>query len=230
MLHTGSVTGSFSLETPLRIANLRREARGYYVPWFVHWPEGGEPDFRVIGSGKFVRAIKENLCWVCGQPRGRYAAFVIGPMCAVNRTSAEPPCHRDCAIYSARACPFLTRPKMRRNEKDLPPETINEDGSTKTMGGITIARNPGVALVWVTRGWRVLRVFNGHIIKFDDPEETRWYCEGRPATRDECLKSIDSGLPILMELAQAEGPGAVVELNRLRERALTYLPPALEAR
>src|SRR5262245_2742625 len=83
--------------------------RGYPVPWFVEWIEG-VPDFRIMDGRKLVRAVKEKRCWVCGELMGSYLAFTIGPMCAVNRISAEPPSHRECASFSARGCPFLTRP------------------------------------------------------------------------------------------------------------------------
>ena len=37
---------------------------------------------------------------------GVHKAFVIGPMCAVNRVIApEPPSHRDCGTFSARVLP-----------------------------------------------------------------------------------------------------------------------------
>lgn len=217
-----------SIEAPPRIAaNLRRDARGYYVPWFVHW-DGDVPDFRVIATGKLGEAYKYQKCWVCGQPRGKIVSFVIGPMCAVNRTSAEPPSHRECAIYSARACPFLTRPKMRRNYKDIPEEALNPDGTTKVLGGVGLDRNPGVALVWITRDWHIERVFNGHIFKFGDPVETLWYCEGRTATRAEVMASIESGVPLLQGECMKEEPSqrgpAMAALYAMVSRAMEYVP------
>src|ERR1700757_2055277 len=96
---------------PARIQSLPVDARGFPVPWFVEWfhadgtpfeyPEmsiraGDYPDFRVVDSRKFGIAHREKRCWVCGGPRGKYVAFVIGPMCAINRVSSELPSHRDC--------------------------------------------------------------------------------------------------------------------------------------
>src|SRR4051812_13821199 len=100
---------------PPSIAALPRDHRGYPVPWFVAWSEG-RPIFPAADPQKLVRAIRERRCWVCGDLLTRYLAFVVGPMCTVNRVSAEPPSHLKCAEFSTRACPFLTRPKMKRVE------------------------------------------------------------------------------------------------------------------
>jgi hypothetical protein len=51
-----------------------------------------------------------------------------------------------------------------------------------------------------------------------------WFAHGRKATRDEVLASIDSGLPILRELAQAGGADDMQVLERMHERALEYVP------
>ena len=74
--------------------------RGYPVPWFVAWLENGEPEFRAMDRAKWSRAIKDGLCWVCGERLGAHRVFVIGPMCGVNKTTSEPPCHAECAEWS----------------------------------------------------------------------------------------------------------------------------------
>src|SRR5437764_29347 len=96
---------------PSRLKLLPVDERGFPVPWFVAWIDG-KPDFRVVDQRKMAIAVSEKRCWVCGDFLGRYMAFVIGPMCAVNRVSSEPPSHRECAEFSVRACPFLTKPKV----------------------------------------------------------------------------------------------------------------------
>ncbi len=201
---------------PPRIAKLPVNHASYPVPWFVAWIDG-QPDFRVVGPGKLDEAVEYKLCWLCGRPRGANAAFVIGPMCSVNRISAEPPSHRDCAIYAATACPFLTTPGMRRRDNNLPQDASEPDGEM-------IRRNPGVALVWVTRTWRTLH----HYRLFDvgDPIETHWYAEGREATRAEVVASINSGLPTLQDSAAAEKyPARALEILRQQHTAaLQYIP------
>lgn len=203
-------------DPPPRIARLPRTAVGYPVPWFVAWIDG-VPDFRVVRVNGVLDAVRFRSCWFCGTPLGANAAFVIGPMCAINRVAPEPPSHRDCADYAARACPFLTTPGMRRRDTALPDDTTDPDG-------IMIRRNPGVALVWVSRTWRIrqdLRLF--HV---GDPVETRWYAEGRPATRAEVLASIDSGLPLLRNEAERDPrpADALAELDALHARALQLVP------
>ena len=115
-----------TIDMPGRIALLPRNKVGYPVPWFVA-TINGQPDFRVIRTDGIQIALKRGLCWVCGVPflRQEDRAFTIGPMCAVNRVSAEPPSHRDCAVYSAMACPFLATPNMVRRDRHKPLNLYN---------------------------------------------------------------------------------------------------------
>lgn len=214
---TGLHPSIAGLELPARMRTLPLNRAGYPVPWFVAVIDG-EPDFRIIGPGKIVEAVKWSKCWLCGGQLGRFQAFVIGPMCAVNRTSAEPPSHGACAVYAARACPFLANPARRRREGHKPPDT-------EQPPGIMLPRNPGVALVWTTRRYRLKRDGDGGLL-FDigEPAEVAWYAEGRPATRGEVLDSIRSGYPALHELAVEDGPDAVAHLERLLGVAVELVP------
>lgn len=213
---------------PKHMQKLKVDKRGYPVPWFVVWlddegknvrPGTGTPDFRIVFPGAMQVAYQYKRCWVCGEPLGRHQAFVVGPMCAVNRTSAEPPSHVDCADFSARACPFLARPHARRRENDLPTEEERAE-----VPGIMLRRNPGVALVWITeRGrWRPFKVPNGTLFDIGEPTGVRWYAEGREATRQEVQHSIDTGYPKLFEVAEQED--AVAELDAAVARAMPLLP------
>lgn len=218
-------------DMPQAIRDLPRDERGYPVPWFTPFVKG-KPDFRFMAPGKKDQAIYNGLCWVCGQPitTSRYA-FVVGPMCAINRTSAEPHSHVACARYSAKACPFLARPKMERpsggrgvltGDKALAEMTGGVD-VTGSMPGIALMRNPGVALVWVTDNASYRQGLE--LFDMGDPIRCWWYARSRDATREEVVESIDSGLPALLELALQDGEEAVDELNR-RRTALDALLPA----
>jgi hypothetical protein len=202
---------------PPRIARLPRNKVGYPVPWFVATVDG-EPDFRVVAPGKMDGALAFHCCWICGgslinRTLGAAAtqyAYVVGPMCAVNRTSAEPPAHRECAIYAAKACPFLTTPGMRRRDSNLPADAAEPDG-------VMIRRNPGVALVWITNSRRTIP---GHrLFRLADPVKTLWFTQGREATRAEVSFSIDSGMPLL-EAEAAKDPHPQQALTQL---ALQYV-------
>jgi hypothetical protein len=204
------------IETPDRIKRLAVSPKGFPVPWFVAWIDG-VPDFRVIERGRIADAVKRKRCWVCGEPLGRTFAMTLGPMCAINRTISEPPSHRDCAVYSAIACPFLSNPRMRRREVGLPEEAHE-------MPGNGIKRNPGAVAVWLTRGYRPFKVGDGVLFTFDDPTEVLWFAEGRPAKRDEVEASIRSGFPLLETEAEKQGPQAIAALHRMTANALKYLP------
>jgi len=201
---------------PPQIGRLRRDKRGYPVPWFVAWVNG-EPEFRAADQRNLVLAIKERRCWVCGSPISGPVTFVIGPMCAINRTSAEPPSHMTCAVFSAKACPFLSMPKAHRRESNLPPEAVDPAGEM-------IRLNPGVTLLWTCKGYGIVQVENGVLFELRDPIDVQWFCEGRGATRDEIMASIDGGLPILQGMAEQESPDAVAELQRMVKRGLKLVP------
>jgi hypothetical protein len=204
---------------PDRMTSLRLDPRGYPIPWFVGPGMDGKPDFRVVRPNGPAIAHTRQLCWICGKPRGKYFAFVIGPMCAVNRVSAEPPSHLSCAKFAATACPFLTRPMAKRNERGLPEET-------RPTGGVMIERNPGVALVWMTDSYEVISTdqAGGVVFSIGPPVRTHWYAEGREATTEEVLASIRSGLPILQEMANEEGPEACAELAAMVAKAMLLVP------
>lgn len=189
---------------PLRMRSLPIY-RGYPVPWFVAWLNESEPEFRAMDPQKFKRAVRDRLCWVCGGHLGRWVTFVIGPMCGINRTSSEPPSHLDCARYSARNCPFLSKPQMNRRENDLP-EDVHDPG------GFAIKRNPGATLLWTTQKYTLFGDGKGGVlIDIGEPESMEWYFHGRVATRAEVEHSVETGLPTLAEMAAKE-PGATEDL------------------
>lgn len=213
---------------PPRIAKLPKDHRGFPVPWFATWflngepcaPGQGEADFRVADSRKLQRAISQRLCWVCGEKLGNFLAFTIGPMCAVNRVTSEPPSHSECALFSAQACPFLVRPRMRRNTKDLPEQTEHP-------AGFFIERNPAVVCVWITKSYSVFRASaggQGTLIKIGEPTSVFWFAEGKEATRAQVEASIESGMPLLMEMAEKDGAEGITALTAQRMQANAFLP------
>jgi hypothetical protein len=223
---------------PRRMGKLPVDARGYPVPAFVEWCKVGVtpfewaspgapdayPEFRVMNRVFFVKAVRQHLCWVCGEPLGVFQTFVIGPMCAVNRTSSEPPSHLECAVWSAINCPFLSRPQMVRRVDDQTAALHD------TVAGTMLTRNPGVTLLWTTRGYTVFDDGRGKpLLEIGEPTAVAWYSQGRPATRAEVIASIESGLPLLAaecdrEPTARQRTAGHEELRRRREAVTVWLP------
>lgn len=198
---------------PVRMRSLPVDDRGYPVPWFVAWV-GGKPEFRAMDGEKRGLALRFNRCWVCGDQLGVHKTFVVGPMCGINRTSAEPPSHLECAEWSARNCPFLSNKDRMRREDDL----VNETMLQKHSPGVAIARNPGVTLLWTTRSYGTFNDEKGGLLlRLGDPESIIFYSQGRKASLDEVIASIESGIPILDRIAKEEGCEAVGELSDARQ-------------
>jgi hypothetical protein len=191
--------------------------RGYPIPWFVHF-ENGKHDFRVLSPDSMEKAILENRCWVCGKRLYSEKVFVSGPMFAVNRISGEPPSHRECALYSATACPFLTKPQMVRNEHNRPDGVVVNEAMHE--------RNPGVTLLWYTRRYRLLHADGGVLFDAGAPFRWEWYAKGRIATRAEVLEGLESGVALLRDVAEKDGPDALEELDRRHRVALRFVPRA----
>lgn len=198
------------------------DKRGYPVPWFVAW-FNGEPDFRIVDTPKWGRAVRDRLCWVCGEKLGRWKTFVSGPMCVVTGTSAEPPSHYECATFAAKACPFLTLPKAVRREANLPSGMVEPPGMMNE-------RNPGVVALLTSRsmytafrdpGWDGTRG-REWLLQMPDDAVVDWLCEGRLAKRAEVLASIDSGMPALRALADVDNSHA--DLDHYYQAVLAKLP------
>ncbi len=201
---------------PDRIKALPIDARGYPIPWFVATIDGVR-DFRVADGEKRYRAVKEELCWVCGQKLGKYKTFVIGPMCAVNRNTSEPPSHRDCAEFSVQACPFMMLPKAEYRRANLPP---GSEMLPEMLDG-----NPGAQCLWIATDFKTYKVdLHNWLIRIGDPVQTSWWCEGKPATRQQIIDCFDKRLPLLRDMAVAESKEAEAALNRMVRETMKLLP------
>lgn len=204
---------------PEKMRSLPVDERGYPVPWFVDWIDG-KPEFRAMDGRKYVAAIRESLCWVCGTRLGNAKVFVAGPMCGINRTSAEPPSHPECGRWSAQNCPFLSNPNMVRREDELVNNTVTRENAP----GKAILRNPGVTMLWFTREYEVFDDGAGKpLIQMGRPYAVEWWAHGRIATREEVQESIDGGLPALEAIARTE-EGGIEALRQYIARFQKWLP------
>jgi hypothetical protein len=216
-----SATDWRDVPLPARMLELPRDHRGFPVPWFVQWQDG-KPIFPAFDSRKFRSAVEDNRCWVCGGKLLPSFVFVIGPMCVVNRVTAEPPCHRECAEYSARACPFLSRPRMGRVPTD---KYLPEGEEVSVIGGIASTGNPGAAVTWTTNRYHVDHVENGVVIRIGPASSTRWWRHGHIASPEEAAEALRAGCERLMKTAATlDGEEGVAVLVQMIGRARKHLP------
>lgn len=189
---------------------------GYPVPWFAARIEG-RYDFRVADADLIAPAIKKRLCWICGQPLGSYVSLPIGPISALNRVTAEPPSHKDCADWAAVACPFLAQAQDRR-AIGLPDIQPLPDYATPTQ--------PPVTVVWTTKA-RNIELFKSPdgalLVSFGSPTSIGWFRQSRSASRAECLAAIDEGIAYLKDLSSGSA-AEIAGIERRRSRLASYLP------
>lgn len=114
---------------PDRIARLPHDRRGYPIPWNVLRAEDGTPFFTVNDDRKALRALREQLCPICGERLGRWRWFVGGPLSAFDPHGYyfDLPGHRECMEFALQTCPFLAAPKylgrdLLTHPEKLPPE------------------------------------------------------------------------------------------------------------
>jgi hypothetical protein len=208
------------------MGHLPRDERGYPVPWFVKWLEG-KPDFRIVDGDKFRQAIRFGNCWICGEPLGRLKTFVLGSMNIVNRVTSEPGNHLECADYAVKACPFLLLPAAKYRKAELP-------AGTRVPPQMN-SRNPGVTALWTCVSAKLLRYPNNqYLLRVGDPVHVDFVREGKLATREQILESIDGGFAKLwndcgaelgetLPLARAR-IDTLVELENMYARAMELVP------
>jgi hypothetical protein len=210
-------------EAPASLAALPRDRRGYPVPWFVKWYDG-QPDFRVIDTPKWGRAVAGRRCWVCGEKLTRYLAWCLGPMCVLNRISSEPPAHKGCALFAAKYCPFLSNPRMHRQDHNLPSPDLLVDPA-----GIHFEGNPGICVVWIALDYEVFAAPGGQLIQLGEPVEVRWFQSGERASPDAATEALRAGFQKLGQLATTdEDHGILAEYLARAERWLP-LPEGVAA-
>jgi hypothetical protein len=217
-------SASLAVQMPSKIRALPRDRMGRPIPWFVAELAGGIRDFRVADSAKRVSALRDKLCWVCGQNLPAKVTFALGPMCSINRITAEPPVHLECATYSAQACPFMIRPQMVRRTGGLEniPDLVDAPG-------IHIDRNPSGILLWTCRQFKLMRPpfgVPGVLVTVGDPVEVTWWTQGRAATAVEADGMLAAGYERLQQecVHDPDPAGARAQLARQYAVARRLLP------
>lgn len=188
--------------------------RGFPVPWFVtRKTEEGLWDFVHVDPNRITEAVKHRKCFVSGEKMGKFVAFVVGPMCTITRISSDAPVKPNIAEWSARVCPFLTRPSAVRPKWD--------ENSGSATPGFLVPGNPGICAIWVTTEFRYQR---NRLFTFGEPDRVLWFREGRPATVAEVREGFDAGYERLKTIASEDGPEAIALLNRMTSIAREFLP------
>lgn len=207
---------------PANIAALPIDDRGYPIPWFVAEIDG-KRDFRVADGRKKFLAAFHNHCWICGEKIIGKKSFVIGPMCAINCTTSEPPCHYDCAKFAAQACPFLILPRAEYRNANLPGQPILPTGA--------ILGNPGACCIWTTRNFEVFnprqqQCPDDFLFTIGSAYSVEWYAEGKRATRNQVITSVGNRIHFLFEEAKKIGRSeAMDELLTGIANFMKLLPP-----
>ena len=122
---------------PKHMQHLPVDHRGFPIPWFVETlADSGTrlPHRRLQETSG--RGQAEAVLGVRRAPRAVHGVCPRPDVCG-DAHHLRPPCHLDCAIFAATACPFLIRPRMKRNTKGL------EQMDAVNPAGIMIERNPG---------------------------------------------------------------------------------------
>lgn len=201
---------------PARMRGRPIDHRGYPVPWFVtEKTADGLWDFTVVDKRRRDEAIRRRVCWVSGEPLGRYVAFVLGPMCTINRVAADPPVIPEIAEWSARVCPFLSRPLARRPH-------YTGQGSTP---GLMVPDNPGLCAVWTTKDYYCGR---DGLFALGDPEVVSWWQRGqRVDDSAEARLIYEERASRLKAMAAEEGPAALALFRRMKRRAELWAPASV---
>jgi len=186
----------FSGPMPDRINALPRDVRGFPIPYFVAYLDG-RPCFPVMDPDKMRHCMTHSRCWICGDRITAFKTFVIGPMCCINRVSAEPPSHLECARFAVRNCPFMAHPEAKRSKLD--------QSQFDKPGGVMIERNPGTTCLWTSKRFAIEMDHGKPLWRIGPAEHVEFYARGRKASRAEVDHSVKTGLPLLQRVAAAEG-------------------------
>lgn len=203
-------------DMPDRLRGRPIDHRGFPVPWFVtNKTDAGLWDFVRINEARKNEALRKRVCWVSGERLGRAVAFVVGPMCIINRVASDPPIIPEIAEWSARICPFLSRPLAKRPDWD---------GDQRATPGVLVPDNPGLCAVWVTRDYEMSTRDYG-VIHFWEPQRVTWWRKGEDVTHSQEARNIyEARAAVLEESAIQEGPGAHRFFLKLKAASDRYAP------
>jgi hypothetical protein len=131
---------------PPTLAARPRDRRGLPIPPVNLHPDSTGAntvvDFTTINTVASTYLALEHRCSLCGEPFGRWIAFIGGPRAAELMRYTDPPACPDCAHAAMRLCPYITAARHRRAPSDRPgagimPPTANATKPAAWLVGIT---------------------------------------------------------------------------------------------
>ena len=83
-----------------------------------------------------------------------------------------------------------------------------------------------VSVVWATSSFTQKLHSDGKSVRFELGQPTRvaWFTQGRPASREEALASIQATVQRYRSLVEEGGPAAAKKVADFREQALALVP------
>ena len=151
------MTQQHDASIPDRMKHLERDPRGYPIPWGVYRDGNGRPHFQINHEARRGRAMRDDLCPMCGKPLWRGRWFVGGPMAAFHPLGAyaDPPMHAECARYALAVCPYLAAPHYGRRIDD---KTLKGGHAAPLLADWTmvgIGRRPEVFVCAMATGQKI---------------------------------------------------------------------------
>lgn len=188
---------------------------GMPVPWFTA-VVGDKYDLRFVDKAKIIPALRHNTCWICGQKLDVYRSFNIGPVSAINLITSEPPSHKECAQWAAKACPHLNQKQRQRNNSNLPSELEDRNplGISETIEVSCVATVTNYA---IHPGKHLL-------IELKQVTDIEWLKHGVRATREEVVDALAKARSLIAEIAIQEGEKSLTKLESKYNKILTFLP------
>lgn len=208
---------SSKIKIPRNMLSLKRDKSGLPIPFFVVM-ESGIPEFRVADGRKALACVQHQRCWICGKEMepGR-SVFVVGPSALLNRVSAEPPSHSECARYAVRVCPFMSNPDFVRRKEHFPDGTISP--------GLSIKENPGVMLLWYASGYKIESSSNGGgLFIIPNPSKIVYFRHGRKATGEEIQAALKASYDRFVQASKNASVESNAQLHSAFVQALKMIP------
>lgn len=143
--------------------------KGLPVPFFTAFNEDGTPDFRAHSPERHSKAVRDELCGICGKHLLYWRFLLVGPNELKQRATYMPAMHENCARFALEVCPFLAMGKREMGE--VGPEQVQ-------VTSAPLPKPERIAMVR-TSNYRVIyggvRQKGREYVRFAPPRDIEWY-------------------------------------------------------